>query len=167
MSIEVENSIKNKHDKGKYGEGVEGLNHGFHRIRWCTVAKVKQRNRCLGKSFEQHFGPTHPHVDGMMLLVIAVVATAVEIHSMKVEKNAKDCHGQCKGKDYHKSDINTLLRIVSDVSVFIVVSSEKVHKPVSYFVGHQDHMPSIKHEVVHTVIVFSFSMNASEYFAAT
>lgn len=165
--MEVENSITYKHDKGKYGEGVEGLNHGFRRIRFCTVAKVKQRNRYLGKSFEQHFGPTHQHVDGMMHLVIAVVATAVEMHSMKVENNAKDCHGQCKGKDYHKSDINTLLRIVSDVSVFIVVSSEKVHKLVSYFVGHQDHVLSITHEVVHTVLVFSFSMNASKYYAVT
>ena len=46
---------------------------------------------------------------------------------MKVAKNAKDCHRQSKGKDSHKSGRNTLLRIVSDVSVHVVVSSEIVN----------------------------------------
>ena len=46
---------------------------------------------------------------------------------MKVAKNAKDCHRQSKAKDSHKNGRNTLLRIVSDVSVHVVVSSEIVN----------------------------------------
>ena len=161
--MEVGNNVNCKHGKGKYREGVEGLNRGFRGILWCTVAKVKHRNCCLGKIFEQHFGPTRQHVDGMMQLVFAVVASVREFQFMKVAKNAKDCHRQSKPKDSHKSGRNTLLRIVSDVSVHVVVSSEIVNKPLNYFAAHQDHVKCY----FHTVLVFSFLMNASKDYAAT
>ena len=103
------------------------MNRGLRGTRWCTVAKVKHRNCCLGKSFEQHFGPTRQHVDGMMHLVFAVVASLRELYFMNMAKNAKDCHKQSKAKDSHKNVRNTLLRIVSDVSVHVVVSSEIVN----------------------------------------
>ena len=117
----------------------------------------------LGEKLRQHFGPTRQHVDGMMHLVFAVVASLRELHFMKMAKNAKDCHRQSKAKDSHKNGINTLLMIVSDVSVHVVVSSDKVNKLVNYFAAHQDHVQYC----FHTVLVFSFLMNASKDYAAT